>query len=457
MLERTAGLHPAAVWDCRGSGCPAGLVFPAGLAAVGLNGVQPTGHGLFVLTICALLHSCPSVCSPMAWLQWTPATPSSWSSASQRACGPACKRWRWQGEIVAWLVGSILPETSWRMGSLAADTSGRAGTGAGRVLGWLTHSGRARGAGSLFPCAHPAAAMLCLAMPQARLGFAADGPPAGDDQAGAVCCASFRMEYNVFCLFLKHALFARNLRGNQQGTHPRPCTLGLQAREGNLPAGAPAALHTASSCGLQQRSMPPFSIPHSLVQAQEGDDKLGRQLRGADGATLHLVESARAQVGTIQRFQSSASWPKNVAIVFACVNLRFKCFVATSLLPSHLPPPHPQLRMHSKIQKGTAAELERRLENTARLAGKVFGRHWTAAGCGAKNVTPLRSSRFSSCLLLLTSRPADPSPAQSDASVPTPPLPRSQPRRRLCVAAAGGVCRQGWCLPRGPARTSGGL
>lgn len=41
---------------------------------------------------------------------------------------------------------------------------------------------------------------------------------------------------------------------------------------------------------------PAFASPHRL-QAHEGDDKLGRQLRGADPATQHLVEAARAQVG----------------------------------------------------------------------------------------------------------------------------------------------------------------
>lgn len=40
-----------------------------------------------------------------------------------------------------------------------------------------------------------------------------------------------------------------------------------------------------------------MSIFCPLLQAQEGDDKLGRQLRGADGTTAHLMESARAQVG----------------------------------------------------------------------------------------------------------------------------------------------------------------
>lgn len=40
-------------------------------------------------------------------------------------------------------MGIFVPETSWWIGSLAADTSGHAGTGAGRVLGWLHHGGRA--------------------------------------------------------------------------------------------------------------------------------------------------------------------------------------------------------------------------------------------------------------------------------------------------------------------------
>lgn len=195
-------------------------------------------------------------------------------------------------------------------------------------------------AGSLFPCAHPAAATLCLAMPQACVGIAADGPPAGDDPAGPV----------RYILALSRTFLCRSM-ACLFGTRYPPQTLHsrLAGLEGRLACwGASRAPYSF----IVRLAKLHASTLHLLVQAQEGDDKLGRQLRGADGATLHLVESARAQVDRIQRFQSSASWHKNVAIVFACVNLRFKCFVATSLLPSHLPPPHPAAARALKDPKG---------------------------------------------------------------------------------------------------------
>lgn len=80
MLERPVGLHPAAVRDRRRCGCPAGFVFPAGLAAVGLNGAQPTGVGFFVLPQCPLLHSCRLFAAQ--WLGCSGPQP-------HRAAGPA--------------------------------------------------------------------------------------------------------------------------------------------------------------------------------------------------------------------------------------------------------------------------------------------------------------------------------------------------------------------------------
>ena len=59
------------------------------------------------------------------------------------------------------------------------------------------------------------------------------------------------------------------------------------------------------------------------MQAQEGDDKLGRQLRGADGPTLILVESARAQVRlslVVGRVLHGADGPTLRLVEYAVIN-----------------------------------------------------------------------------------------------------------------------------------------
>lgn len=67
----------------------------------------------------------------------------------------------------------------------------------------------------------------------------------------------------------------------------------------SVQAGAPAAVPSPSLiCSWTHHSLYLHRFFDFWLQAQEGDDKLGRQLRGADGTTAHLVESARAQVGS---------------------------------------------------------------------------------------------------------------------------------------------------------------
>lgn len=151
------------------------------------------------------------------------------------------------------------------------------------------------------------------------------------------------------------------------------------------------------------------STLHLLVQAQEGDDKLGRQLRGADGATLHLVESARAQVDRIQRFQSSASWQKNVAITCACVegDNAFEMFGSnlTAALSSAPTPP----------RSCACTQRSKRARQLSWSGGWRTPPAWQVGEFGRRRLQPAvqqgltaePSSRFPSCLLPLTSGPAD--------------------------------------------------